>query len=171
MSSTASFVPPKAVLPQIRCRQARIYTQFIAAVVGENKLYEYADPLSSINVHFASEGQELNWHFDNSEFAITLLLQSPKAGGRFEYVKDLRRAEQDDMNYAGVEAVLDEKAMPSYLKVEPGTLVLFRGRNSMHRVTPTKGDQTRILVVFAYNSEPGIALSESARMTFFGRLG
>ncbi|MDG2231169.1 MAG: 2OG-Fe(II) oxygenase, partial [Paracoccaceae bacterium] len=97
--------------------------------------------------------------------------QSPKAGGRFEYVKDLRRAEQDDMNYAGVEAVLDEKAMPSYLKVEPGNLVLFRGRNSMHRVTPTKGDRTRILVVFAYNSEPGIALSESARMTFFGRLG
>ena len=140
-------------------------------MVGEKTLYEYADPLSSINVHFASEGQELNWHFDNSEFAITLLLQSPKAGGKFEYVKNLRCAEQNDMNYAGVEAVLDEKTKPSHLTVEPGTLVLFRGRNSMHRVTPTEGDRTRILVVFAYNSKPGIALSESARMTFFGRLG
>ena len=150
---------------------ADIFRQFIATVVGEKTLYEYADPLSSINVHFASEGQELNWHFDNSEFAITLLLQSPKAGGKFEYVKNLRRAEQNDMNYAGVEAVLDEKTKPSHLTVEPGTLVLFRGRNSMHRVTPTEGDRTRILVVFAYNSKPGIALSESARMTFFGRLG
>ncbi len=166
---TTDQVPPDSYLHTVY--NAEIFRQFIAAVVGQNKLYEYADPLSSINVHFASEGQKLNWHFDNSEFAITLLLQSPKAGGRFEYVKDLRRAEQDDMNYAGVEAVLDEKAMPSYLKVEPGTLVLFRGRNSMHRVTPTKGDRTRILVVLAYNSEPGIALSESARMTFFGRLG
>ena len=74
------------------------------------------------------------------------------------------------MNYAGVEAVLDEKTKSSHLTVEPGTLVLFRGRNSMLRVTPTVGDRIRILVVFAYNSEPGIALSESARMTFFGRL-
>jgi hypothetical protein len=53
----------------------------------------------------------------------------------------------------------------------PGTLVMFRGRNSIHRVTPTSGDICRILVVFAYNAEPDIALSEAARMTFFGRLG
>ena len=165
---TTDQVPQKSHLHTVY--NADIFRQFIATVVGEKKLYEYADPLSSINVHFASKGQELNWHFDNSEFAITLLLQSPKAGGKFEYVKDLRRAEQNDMNYAGVEAVLNEKTKPSHLTVEPGTLVLFRGRNSMHRVTPTEGDRTRILVVFAYNSEPGIALSESARMTFFGRL-
>ena len=57
------------------------FRSFIAAVVGEDALYPYADPLSSVNVHYANEGQELNWHFDNSEFAITLLLQSPKAGG------------------------------------------------------------------------------------------
>ena len=40
----------------------------------------------------------------------------------------------------------------------------------MHRVTPTEGSQERILVVLAYNSKPGISLSEEARMTFFGRL-
>ena len=40
----------------------------------------------------------------------------------------------------------------------------------MHRVTPTEGHTTRMLVVLAYNSEPGVALSESARMTFYGRL-
>ena len=45
------------------------------------------------------------------------------------------------------------------------------GRNSMHRVTPTVGERTRILVVLAYNTEPGVALSEAARMTFYGRLG
>jgi hypothetical protein len=49
--------------------------------------------LSSINVHYADEGQELGWHFDNSEFAITLLLQAPQSGGQFEYVRDLRDAE------------------------------------------------------------------------------
>ena len=148
-----------------------LFRQFVAQIVGESGLYEYADPLASINVHFASEDQELNWHFDNSDFAITLLLQAPRDGGNFEYVRDLRNAEGDDMNFAGVTAILDGKMQPSVLSMEPGTLVLFRGRNSIHRVTPTIGDQTRILVVLAYNAAPGIALSESARMTFFGRLG
>ena len=54
--------------------------------------------------------------------------------------------------------------------MDAGTLALFRGRNSMHRVTPVYGGSTRVLAVLAYNSEPGVALSESARMTFYGRL-
>ena len=47
------------------------FQSFITAVLGEKALYAYADPLSSINVHYAHEGQELGWHFDNSSFAIT----------------------------------------------------------------------------------------------------
>ena len=49
-------------------------------------------------------------------------------------------------------------------------VVLFRGRNAMHRVTPVAGERTRMLVVLAYNAEPGVYLSEEARMTFYGRL-
>ena len=45
--------------------------------------YPYEDPLSSINIHYASEGQELGWHFDNSSFAITLLLENLKAAVNF----------------------------------------------------------------------------------------
>ena len=70
-----------------------------------------------------------------------------------------------------MEAVLDNRRQAEVLDVSPGTLVLFRGRNSLHRVTPTIGGRTRILVVLAYNTRPGIALSEAARMTFYGRLG
>ena len=147
------------------------FRKFIATIVGEPALYEYADPLSSINVHYADEGQELGWHFDNSQFAITLLLQAPQSGGQFEYVRDLRDAEAGEMNFAGVAAVLDGEAVIERPTVTQGTLMLFRGRNAMHRVTPTIGRTTRILVVLAYNAEPGIALSEAARMTFFGRLG
>ena len=84
-----------------------IFKNFICRVVEEEALYEYADSLSSINVHYASEGQELNWHFDNSKFAITLLLQAPDSGGNFEYVSNLRNADKDEMNFTGVEAVLN----------------------------------------------------------------
>lgn len=74
------------------------------------------------------------------------------------------------MNFDGVGALLDGDVKPDVLAIEPGGLVLFRGRNSIHRVSPNESDRTRILAVLAYNSEPGIELSESARKTFYGRL-
>jgi len=166
---------------------AQPFRDFLCAVLAEQHLYPYADSLSSINLHYAHRGQELGWHFDNSSFAITLLIQKPQAGGRFEYVENLRDADSGEMNYAGVSQVLDgERAVKPLameegdlvlfrravkpLAMEEGDLVLFRGRNAMHRVTPTEGDITRMLVVLAYNAQPDIALSESARMTFYGRL-
>ena len=147
-----------------------IFKKFIAHVVQENTIYPYADPLSGINIHYAREGEELGWHFDNSSFAITLLLQAPKEGGVFQYVSDLRNANSEEMNFDGVEAVLNDKATVKTLHMEEGTLVLFKGLNSLHRVMPTIGNRTRILVVLAYNNKAGVSLSEAARMTFFGRL-
>lgn len=147
------------------------FRRFLCEVLDETDLFEYADPLSSINLHYASDGQELGWHFDNSSFAVTLLIQKPDGGGAFEYVKDVRDADRAEMNFELAAKVLDGKIPTQILTMNEGALVLFRGRNSMHRVTPVIGDRTRMLVVLAYNSEPGISLSESARMTFFGRLG
>lgn len=147
-----------------------IFQGFIKSTTGQAELHPYADPLSSINIHHAERGQELGWHFDNSSFAITLLLQKPEAGSRFEYIKDLRDADAGGMNHDGVRALLDGALQPDTLTMEPGTLVLFRGRNSVHRVSPNESDTTRMLAVLAYNAEAGVELSESARMTFYGRL-
>ncbi|NWA63711.1 2OG-Fe(II) oxygenase [Pantoea sp. B9002] len=147
-----------------------LFKSFLCDVLGEEALYPYADPLSSINLHYAPDGQELGWHFDNSSFAITLLVQKPRAGAVFQYVKDLRDADAGEMNFDGVAAVLDQRQPVEALAIDAGDLVLFRGRNSLHRVTPTEGEITRMLAVLAYNTEPGIALSETARMTFYGRL-
>lgn len=147
------------------------FRDFLCAVLGEAALYEYADPLSSINLHYADAGQELGWHYDNSSFAITLMIQSPERAGAFEYVKDVRDADNGEMNYALSEKILDGEVSPETLSMDAGTLVMFRGRNSMHRVTPVVGNRTRMLVVLAYNTRPGVSLSESARNTFYGRLG
>ena len=146
------------------------FREFLCAVLAETELHEYADAMSSINLHYADEGQELGWHFDNSSFAITLMIQNPKDGGEFEYVKDVRDADSGAMNYELSVKVLDGEIPTRALSMDAGALVLFRGRNSMHRVAPSIGDRTRMLVVLAYNTQPGISLSESARMTFYGRL-
>ncbi len=142
---------------------------FLCRALGIDELHPYADRLSSVNVHFASAGRELGWHFDNSSFAVTMLLQAPQAGGRFEYVPAVRDSAAGDLAFERVGRVLDGEEQPATLRFEPGDLVLFRGRDSLHRVTPTVGPTTRILVVFAYNDRPGVALSDSALQTFYGR--
>ena len=147
------------------------FRDFLCAVLGERALHDYADPLSSINLHYAGEGQELGWHFDNSSFAITLLIQAPEAGGEFEYVDSVRNTARGDMNFECVARVLDGGVDGKHLEMTAGTLLLFRGRDAMHRVKPTAGARTRMLAVLAYNAEAGVSLSESARMTFYGRLG
>lgn len=149
---------------------AKAFRDFVCAVVAQEQVFSFADRLSSINLNYAHTGQELGWHFDNSAFAITLLIQKPQGGGVFEYISHLRDADLGEMNYAGVESALDGQMPVQSLSMEPGDLVLFRGRNAMHRVTPTEGPVPRMLAVLAYSTRPEIALSESARMTFYGRL-
>jgi hypothetical protein len=145
------------------------FRTFLCRVLGIDEIHPYADELSSINVHFASEGKELGWHFDNSSFAVTMLLRAPEGGGQFEHVPAVRDADAGDMAYERVGAVLDGTEPVSVLDFEPGDLVMFRGRNAMHRITPTEGDITRLLVVFAFNDQPGVGLSDSALQTFYGR--
>ncbi len=147
-----------------------VFRQFLCHVLNEKQLYPYGDTRSSINIHFARQGQELGWHFDNSSFATTLLIAKPEGGGKFEYLKNIRDADAGENGYEKVDQILAGNIESGSLAAEPGTLMLFRGRNSIHKVTPTGGNKTRMLAVPAFNSEPDISLSESARMTFYGRL-
>ena len=165
---TTDQIPDNSALKAVYTSE--VFKNFIAAIVGEKALYEYEDPLSSINIHYAKNGQELGWHFDNSSFAVTLLLQKPLNGGVFEYVKNVRNSESGEMGFDKAKEVITGKIVPSVLNLDPGTLVLFKGRDSMHRVTPTVGEKPRYLVVFAYNSKPGVSLSKSAQKTFYGRV-
>ena len=166
---TDDLIPQDSALRSLY--DAKEFRSFLCAVLGEEALYEYADPLSSINLHFAQKGQELGWHFDNSSFSITLMVQPPEKGGQFEYVTDVRDADAGEMSFDAVAEILDRRTEVKQLVVEAGTLVFFRGRNSLHRVAPNEGERTRMLAVLAYNSTPGVPLSEAARMTFYGRTG
>jgi hypothetical protein len=145
------------------------FRAFLSDVLGVEELHPYDDDLSSINVHFAAKGLELGWHFDNSSFAVTMLLQAPERGGLFQYVPGVRDADRGEMAYERCAAILDGEEPVRTLPFDPGDLVLFRGRDALHRVTPTEGSITRMLVVFAFNDRPGIALSDSALSTFYGR--
>ena len=93
VSSQQGFdqIPDDSVLRELY--ESPAVRRFLGRILGIEVLHPYADELSSINVHFHRDGEELGWHFDNSSFAVTLLIQAPEAGGRFQYVPDLRDAD------------------------------------------------------------------------------
>jgi len=143
------------------------FAQFLAAIMDKPQLYTMRDPLARVNVMTYSNGQALNWHFDRSEFTTTLLLQAPTAGGHFEYDRDLRS--EDDPNYEGVADLLEGRRKPAQVDVSPGTLNVFKGKNTAHRVTPVDGDRDRIIAVFSFYEQPGVTFSAQERLGFYGR--
>lgn len=141
---------------------------FLAATMDKPALYPMDDPIACANVMRYTEGEALNWHFDRSEFTTTLLLQAPVAGGAFEYRTGLRS--DDDPNYDGVARMLrgDDPEVQSIV-AEAGTLNVFRGKNTAHRVTPVAGGADRIIAVFSYYETPGVRFSDEERIGFYGR--
>lgn len=144
------------------------FARFLAATMGKAALYTMADPLARLNAMAYGEGEGLNWHFDRSEFTTTLLLQAPLAGSAFEYRSDLRSDE--DPNYEGVARLLrGEDPARKSLALTPGTLNVFRGKNTAHRVTPAKGARPRMVTVFSFYDRPGVSFSAEERLGFYGR--
>ena len=146
-----------------------IFKSFIKNVLNLDKIFPYADNLSSINLNYYQKGQQLGWHFDNASFAITLMIQSSTKGGEFEYITEGRDSNSDYIDKSLLSNVIEGKTKPNLLDVSQGTLILFYGRNYLHRVTPVQSETPRILITLNYNEEDHIKLSENARLTFFGR--
>lgn len=151
----------------VRLYEWEPFATFLAAVMEKPELFTMDDPLARVNVMGYSNGQALNWHFDRSEFTTTLLLQSPKDGGEFEYSKDLRN--DTDPNYSGVADLLEGRRASVRMPLEAGTLNIFKGKNTAHRVTPVGGNQDRIIAVFSYYERPGVVFSDEERIGFYGR--
>ncbi len=141
--------------------------KFLARVMGKPALYAMADPLARVNVMRYQQGEALNWHFDRSEFTTTLLLQAPEAGGVFQYARDLRT--DDDPRYDDVARLLRGDWPVEEVRLKPGTLNVFKGKNTAHRVTPIEGSAARIISVFSYYERPGVLFSDEERIGFYGR--
>jgi hypothetical protein len=70
-----------------------------------------------------------------------------------------------------VAAVVDgDRSQVISLDPQPGTLTLFRGRRSLHRVSPVEGGQVRVNAVLAYGDRPGMRLNELTQRLFYGRV-
>ena len=101
-------------------------------------------------------------------FTTTLLIQAADEGGEFEYRSQLRS--NADPNYEGVAKLL--AGMDSTIRINPltaGTLNVFAGKNTLHRVNTVRGARSRLVAVFSYYDKPNVSFSEVERIGFYGR--
>ena len=143
---------------------------FLARVMDQPTLSVMADPLARVNVIEYRFGEALNWHFDRSRYTTTLLIQPAEQGGEFEYCSELRS--DTDPNYDGVGRLLVGAGGDIRInQLAAGTLNVFAGKNTLHRVSPVRGSRSRLIAVYSYYDRPGVMFSDPERMGFYGRTG
>jgi hypothetical protein len=141
---------------------------FVAACLEVPQVYPYADPMGALNLAVMRAGDELAWHFDQTDFVVSIALVPSTSGGDFEFVPRIRRP--DDERLDAVAAVLaGDGADVRRLPMSPGTLLLFEGRYSLHRVTPIEGDVARLVALLAYDTKPGTVSTPLLRLVRYGR--
>ena len=146
----ADLIPAQSLLSRLyHCAEMRA---FLGALLGQ-PVYLNRDPYQSLNLSVMGEGGCQQWHFDGGNMVTTLLLQEPEGGGLFEYAPAIRS--DDDENFDGVQAVLEGRSERVRCnRLSAGTLSLFRGHYSLHRVTPVSGRRQRLQAILGYSTRP-----------------
>lgn len=160
----ADLIPAEFLLSQLY--RSDLMLDFLAAITGK-PVYRNQDPYQSLNISVMNQGGCQQWHFDSGTMVTTLLLQEPEAGGIFEYMPAIRS--DADENFDAVQTVLDgnsDRVRQNRLKA--GTLSLFRGHYSLHRVTEVEGSRQRIQAILGYSTRPGLFGKRESSILHYG---
>lgn len=178
--------------------------ELVARVVGKDQVFLSDDPLGCCSVNVFRPGYHHSFHFDESEFSTTLMLQeaSDRSSGLFQYTNPLRDAPEDLALGSVARAIHeydpvaqdpfneqiydntttgttknDKNGAPAppappplhTLDFKAGTLSIFAGSKSLHRVTQVQGDCSRLVAVLTFASVPGFRNSVAVQKLFWGR--
>jgi hypothetical protein len=142
-------------------------TEFFRRILDFEALYRMADPFQNLNVISLHDGHHQPWHYDQGEFAVTLLLQASTGGGYFEFVPQART--ETDENLDRIAAIMDGTD-PGILRPtrDAGTLTIFRGMYALHRVTQVSGPKPRITAVLSYDTTPDRFSTDAENSHIYG---
>lgn len=165
---TRDMLPPFSVAQRLYVSPR--FKAFVAAAVGQDRVFEYADPLAGLVATVLPPGGRYPWHYDTNEYVVTIMVNRPESGGRFEYHQDLRRP--GDENLDGLGAVLAGRptSQPRVIDADPGDLQLFLGRYSLHQVTEVAGSTARQVLVLSYTKRPGVIGPVDRTRSVYGRI-
>ena len=151
--------------------EAPEFMPFVRAALQEpeDRFFRYDDPLADVIINMVEEGEGFPWHFDTNNFTVTLAIQNPEDGGAFEYAPNLRTAL--DENFDGVARVLNgQNPQVRSIDLQPGDLQIFRGRHSLHRVTPMRGARRRYVGIFSFVETEGMCGGVERTRQLYGRV-
>jgi len=165
---TRDMIPPYAYAHRLYA--SAFFKQFIAACVGQQRVFEYADPLAGLVATVLPPDGTYPWHYDTNEFVVTIMVQAPEAGGDFEYVQNLRSPGHE--NLSGLSRVIQDgdRSQVQSVATQPGDLQLFLGRYSLHQVTQVHGDRARHVLVLSYADRPGVIGPVDRTRSVYGRV-
>lgn len=160
--------PPQTAVQRLYASDA--FLAFIAALLEAPTLYRLADPLGALNCSIMRDRHVQGWHFDTSDFVVSLTLAQSDAGGHFECASGIRS--DGDEHYDAVAEVMGGGRGPRVVSVpmRPGTLMVFRGRYSLHRVTEVRGARPRVVALFAFDTRPGVDSNRFVKLARYGRV-
>jgi hypothetical protein len=143
---------------------------FVAKILGEQKLFRYADPFGALNLAVMRDGHELGWHFDQTDFVVSIAIQTSDIGGHFETASRIRTATNENADSVAAVRRGERTDLVRTEPMTPGTLMVFNGRNSYHRVTRVSGTIARHVALLAYDTKPGTVSNDELRLGRYGRL-
>ena len=158
----ADQVPPSTLLRKLY--ESRTVQKFLARIIGKAELFQYDDVFQSLNIMYQHDAGQRSWHYDGSDFVTTVLVQKSDEGGEFEFAPFIRgplQGDRFDERFDAVRALFDGHYEGTLLKSnrEAGSLQLFNGQRSLHRVRAAYGPTTRITAVLSYDTKPPCAQS------------
>ena len=160
----ADLIPSTSLLSQLYHDEFML--DFLSAVNGQ-PVYRNQDPYQSLNISVMDRNGCQQWHFDSGNMVITLLLQEPEGGGVFEYAPAIRS--DTDEGFDAVQSVLEGRSKQVKLNLlQAGTLSLFRGHYSLHRVTPVEGRRQRLQAILGYSTNPNLFGSKESSILHYG---
>lgn len=163
--------------PLLRLYHTESFTKFIGDVLGLPKLYRLADPLGAASINIFEPGTGHNWHFDESLFSVTLMLQTAEVGGEFRLTQPIREkgdecGKESGNLFSNLEAVIacEQPGLSRSLTFEPATLSIFSGSRCLHEVTKVEGNRDRFVAVFCFSTKAGVKNSAKVQEMFWGRV-
>jgi hypothetical protein len=168
---TSSFINSDCLEPDSLLRKiydSDVMVHFFADCLNVGSIYRWADPLGRNPYSVMNDGDYFPWHFDGNDFTVSILVQESEQGGDFEYCPNIRSPKQE--NFDDVKSVLNgDRSKVNTLSLKTGDLQLFKGRYSMHRVTPAQGARARVIALPTYVTNPYLVNRPHHAKAFYGR--
>ena len=143
---------------------------FISGCLGVARLHRYADPFGALNLAIMRDGDRLGWHFDMTDFVVSIAIQSSHSGGEFENAARIRSADEPNIDDVRSVVLGGGDQLVRVEPMTPGPRMIFNGRWSLHRVSPIRGELPRYVALLAYDTKAGTDSTDALKLARYGRL-